>query len=107
MPTENSKPKANSSSSSGFLAMKNAQHKTGHFSWWRLPDSNWGHKALQASALPTELNRRARCYFTRLSLFVQAAASSGVSSLVSATGKLPISLATSFSKSIDVLSGVT
>jgi hypothetical protein len=26
-------------------------------SWWRLPDSNWGHKALQASALPTELKR--------------------------------------------------
>src|SRR2546421_5031804 len=25
--------------------------------WWRLPDSNWGHKALQASALPTELKR--------------------------------------------------
>ena len=24
-------------------------------SWWLLPDSNWGHKALQASALPTEL----------------------------------------------------
>ena len=27
--------------------------------WWRLPDSNWGHKALQASALPTELKRHA------------------------------------------------
>ena len=27
----------------------------GYFSWWLLPDSNWGHKALQASALPTEL----------------------------------------------------
>ncbi len=26
--------------------------------WWRLPDSNWGHKALQASALPTELKRQ-------------------------------------------------
>ena len=25
------------------------------FLWWPLPDSNWGHKALQASALPTEL----------------------------------------------------
>ncbi len=23
--------------------------------WWLLPDLNWGHKALQASALPTEL----------------------------------------------------
>gem|GEM_PF-2584575 len=27
----------------------------GVFSWWLLPDLNWGHKALQASALPTEL----------------------------------------------------
>jgi transposase-like protein len=27
----------------------------GLFLWWLLPDSNWGHKALQASALPTEL----------------------------------------------------
>src|SRR3990172_4534088 len=26
--------------------------------WWRLSDSNRGHKALQASALPTELKRR-------------------------------------------------
>ena len=23
--------------------------------WWLLPDSNWGHAALQAAALPTEL----------------------------------------------------
>lgn len=29
-----------------------------YLGWWRLPDSNWGHKALQASALPTELKRR-------------------------------------------------
>jgi hypothetical protein len=28
--------------------------------WWLLPDSNWGHKALQASALPTELKSRNR-----------------------------------------------
>ena len=28
------------------------------FSWWLLPDLNWGHKALQASALPTELKSR-------------------------------------------------
>lgn len=28
-------------------------------SWWLLPDLNWGHKALQASALPTELKSRA------------------------------------------------
>ena len=27
----------------------------GVFLWWLLPDSNWGHKALQASALPAEL----------------------------------------------------
>lgn len=26
-----------------------------HLKWWLLPDLNWGHKALQASALPTEL----------------------------------------------------
>ena len=24
-------------------------------SWWLLPDSNWGHAALQAAALPAEL----------------------------------------------------
>ncbi len=28
------------------------------FIWWLLPDLNWGHKALQASALPTELKSR-------------------------------------------------
>lgn len=28
--------------------------------WWLLPDLNWGHKALQASALPTELKSRVR-----------------------------------------------
>ncbi len=33
-------------------------HPHGSF-WWLLPDSNWGHKALQASALPTELKSRA------------------------------------------------
>ena len=27
----------------------------GNFIWWLLPDSNWGHAALQAAALPTEL----------------------------------------------------
>ena len=27
----------------------------GDFSWWLLPDSNWGHAALQAAALPAEL----------------------------------------------------
>jgi hypothetical protein len=42
----------------------------GLFLWWLLPDSNWGHKALQASALPTELKshtgyRSNFDYFTR------------------------------------------
>ena len=36
---------------------KNPTHG-GVFTWWLLPDSNWGHKALQASALPTELKSR-------------------------------------------------
>ena len=31
--------------------------------WWLLPDLNWGHKALQASALPTELkSHMGDCY---------------------------------------------
>ena len=34
---------------------KKADHVGRLVSWWLLPDSNWGHKALQASALPTEL----------------------------------------------------
>src|SRR5690606_14052226 len=34
---------------------KNPSLRLGYLSWWLLPDSNWGHKALQASALPTEL----------------------------------------------------
>jgi hypothetical protein len=42
-----------------FESLKNATnqkaHFSGHLDWWLLPDSNWGHKALQASALPTEL----------------------------------------------------
>src|SRR5690349_3317782 len=52
-------------------------------SWWLLPDSNWGHKALQASALPTELKSRLGGnfdYFTRERRFSQ--------------GYLPISLLT-------------
>ena len=28
------------------------------FLWWLLPDSNWGHAALQAAALPAELKSR-------------------------------------------------
>ena len=48
--------------------------------WWLLPDSNWGHKALQASALPTELKSHAlvqificySVYFTRVKPFRQA-----------------------------------
>jgi hypothetical protein len=39
------------------------------FTWWLLPDSNWGHKALQASALPTEL--KSRC-LSRVSKFAVA-----------------------------------
>ena len=34
------------------------------FSWWLLPDLNWGHKALQASALPTELKSHTSIYST-------------------------------------------
>jgi hypothetical protein len=41
------------------------------FHWWLLPDSNWGHKALQASALPTELKSHNRWYSTVLPLFIQ------------------------------------
>ena len=26
--------------------------------WWRNPESNWGHKDFQSSALPTELFRQ-------------------------------------------------
>ena len=26
------------------------------FRWWRNPESNWGHKDFQSSALPTELS---------------------------------------------------
>ena len=29
--------------------------RIGLFAWWLLPDLNWGHEALQASALPAEL----------------------------------------------------
>ena len=46
----------------------------GAFPWWLLPDSNWGHKALQASALPTELksqSARYRLYNTLLRRFFQ------------------------------------
>ena len=31
------------------------------FIWWLLPDSNWGHAALQAAALPAELKSRGMC----------------------------------------------
>ena len=42
----------------GKTTKKNTPDKLRYFSWWLLPDSNWGHKALQASALPTELKSR-------------------------------------------------
>ena len=31
--------------------------------WWLLPDLNRGHKALQASALPTELKSHTKKYY--------------------------------------------
>lgn len=37
------------------LRYKNNPHEGELLFWWLLPDLNWGHKALQASALPTEL----------------------------------------------------
>ncbi len=30
---------------------------TNGWKWWRDPESNWGHKDFQSSALPTELSR--------------------------------------------------
>ena len=39
------------------MAKKNPSNAWGT-SWWLLPDSNWGHAALQAAALPTELKSR-------------------------------------------------
>ena len=48
------------------------------FLWWLLPGSNWGHAALQAAALPTELKShtvvrvaRNSDYFTRVTRFRQ------------------------------------
>ena len=41
---------------------KDPSFRLGSFSWWLLPDSNWGHKALQASALPTELKSLVQAY---------------------------------------------
>ena len=35
-----------------------AQCLSGYHGWWRNPESNWGHKDFQSSALPTELFRR-------------------------------------------------
>jgi hypothetical protein len=32
---------------------------------WLLPDSNWGHKALQASALPAELKSHITLFYYR------------------------------------------
>jgi hypothetical protein len=39
--------------------------------WWLLPDSNWGHKALQASALPTELKSHTHRTFYNNYLYKQ------------------------------------
>ena len=38
-----------------YLAIIVANNQISCKVWWLLPDLNWGHKALQASALPTEL----------------------------------------------------
>ena len=37
--------------------MRNLKGFSSAKKWWRNPESNWGHKAFQASALPTELSR--------------------------------------------------
>jgi hypothetical protein len=44
--------------------------QSGHLEWWLLPDSNWGHKALQASALPTELKSHNRQRLHLIYLFL-------------------------------------
>ena len=46
-----------SSAFRNFIFIKNKKPPKRNLSknWWLLPDLNWGHKALQASALPTEL----------------------------------------------------
>ena len=41
---------------------KTPSFRLGVLLWWLLPDSNWGHKALQASALPTELKSHTNRY---------------------------------------------
>ncbi len=38
--------------------------------WWQDPDLNWGHKAFQASALPTELSRHNKKHRTKMGVFV-------------------------------------
>ena len=46
-----------------------ANHRLSCNIWWLLPDLNWGHKALQASALPTELKSHdvsQRSYCTKI-----------------------------------------
>lgn len=43
------------------LAKQKTDRKGQFLVWWLLPDSNWGHKALQASALPTELKSHISC----------------------------------------------
>ena len=48
--------------SGAFQPKKTPQALLRCFLWWLLPDSNWGHKALQASALPTELKSLVQAY---------------------------------------------
>ena len=40
---------------SSYFEKEKNRYMIGHFLWWLLPDSNWGHAALQAAALPAEL----------------------------------------------------
>ncbi len=39
--------------------------------WWRDPESNWGHKAFQASALPAELSRHVQSINFQAGFFVK------------------------------------
>ena len=61
------------------LLVKIPQLSLRYFYWWRLPDSNWGHKALQASALPTELKRHGIGHYNAVLVWVpQTAYACGV-----------------------------
>ena len=38
--------------------------------WWRLPESNWGHRDFQSLALPTELKRQHKAN-TNITILIQ------------------------------------